>query len=91
MAGTTVSADDLGALIQAATEAANAAAEATKALKAQQSSRSSFQEASKVVRLPEPFGSENHEDDLARWQDFQVNFRAWLYYGNPLFEQDLHI
>ena len=90
MAGTTVSADDLGALIQAATEAANAAAEATKALKAQQSSRSSFQEASKVVRLPEPFGSENHEDDLARWQDFQVNFRAWLYYGNPLFEQDLH-
>ena len=56
--------------------------------KVQQSSRSSFQEASKVVRLPEPFGSENHEDDLARWQDFQVNFRAWLYYGNPLFEQE---
>ena len=49
MAGTaTVSADDLGALIQAATEAANAAAEATRALRAQQSSRSSFQEASKV-------------------------------------------
>ena len=38
MAGTTV---QLGALIQAATEAANAAAEATKALKAEQSLRSS--------------------------------------------------
>ena len=43
-----------------------------------------------MVRVPEPFGSENHEEDLARWQDFQVNFRAWLYYGNPLFEEDLH-
>ena len=56
----------------------------------QQSSRSSYQEASKVVRVPEPFGSENHEEDLAHWQDFQVNFRAWLYEGNPLFEEDLH-
>ena len=62
----TVSADDLGALIQAATEAANAAAEATRTLRTQQASRSSFQEASKVVRVPEPFGSENHEEDLAR-------------------------
>ena len=84
MAGAaTVSADDRGALIQAATEAANAAAEATRALRAQQSSRSSFQETSKVVKVPEPFDSENHEQDLARWQDFQVNFRAWLYYRNP--------
>ena len=83
MAGTTVSADDLGALIQAATEAANAAAEATKALKAQQSSRSSFQEASKVVRLPEPFGSENHEDDLARWQDFSSEFSSLVVLWEP--------
>ena len=83
MAGTTVSADDLGALIQAATEAANAAAEATKALKAQQSSRSSFQEASKVVRLPEPFGSENHEDDLARWQGLSSEFSSLVVLWEP--------
>ena len=43
-----------------------------------------------MVRQPEPFGSENHEDDLSKWQDFSINFKAWLYYGNPKFEYDLH-
>ena len=42
------------------------------------------------MRQPEPFGSENHDDDLSKWQDFTINFKAWLYYGNPKFELDLH-
>ena len=88
-----LSADDVSALVQAATDAAKAASDAVTALREAQASRSSgggFHEASKVVRQPEPFGSENHEEDLSRWQDFNVNFKAWLYYGNPKFELDLH-
>ena len=88
-----LSADDVSALVQAATDAAKAASDAVTALREAQASRASgggFQEASKVVRQPEPFGSENHEDDLSKWQDFNVNFKAWLYYGNPKFELDLH-
>ena len=85
---------DVAALVQAALDAARAASEAVVALRDQQSNRSStaggFQEASKVVRQPEPFGSECHEDDLAKWQDFNVSFKAWLYYGNKHFETDLH-
>ena len=88
-----LSADDVSALVQAATDAAKAASDAVTALRETQASRASgggFQEASKVVRQPEPFGSENHKDDLSEWQDFNVNFKAWLYYGNPKFELDLH-
>ena len=43
-----------------------------------------------MVRQPEPFGSENHEDDLSKWQDFSINFKAWLYCGNSKFGYDLH-
>eukprot|EP00435_Cladocopium_sp_Y103_P046478 s88_g13.t1 len=88
-----LSADDVSAFVQAATDAAKAASDAVTALREAQAPRSSgggFQEASKVVRQPEPFGSENHEEDLSRWQDFNVNFKAWLYYGNPKVEVDLH-
>ena len=89
-----LSADDVAQLVQAATDAAKAASEAITALKDQQAARTGlndgFKEASKVIRQPEPFGSEVHEDDLARWQDFNVNFRAWLFYGNKHFEGDLH-
>ncbi|CAL1141051.1 unnamed protein product [Cladocopium goreaui] len=71
-----------------------AAGEAVIALKDQQAARTGlndgFKEASKVIRQPEPFGSEVHEEDLGRWQDFNVNFRAWLFYGNKHFEGDLH-
>ena len=86
-----LSEQDVAALVQAASDAARAASEAVVALRDHQSNRSStaggFQEASKVVRQPEPFGSECHEDDLAKWQDFNVSFKAWLYYGNKHFEQ----
>ena len=89
-----VFADDLSDLIQAATSDAQAAADAVSALREQQNARAAqgagFQEASKVVRQPEAFGSENHDDDLAKWQEFHVNFKAWLFYGNSKFESDLH-
>ena len=89
-----LSADNVAQLVQAATDAAKAASEAVIALKDQQAARTGlndgFKEASKVIRQPEPFGSEVHEEDLGRWQDFNVNFRAWLFYGNKHFEGDLH-
>ena len=89
-----LSADNVAQLVQAATDAAKAASEAVLALKEQQTARAGlndgFKEASKVIRQPEPFGSEVHEEDLGRWQDFNVNFRAWLFYGNKHFEGDLH-
>jgi len=89
----TRSATDVAQLVQAASGAARAAGDAVVALREHQAARSStgrFQEAAKVSRQPGPFGSEAHEDDLGKWQDFTVNFRAWLFYGNKLFEQDLH-
>ncbi|CAL1136540.1 unnamed protein product [Cladocopium goreaui] len=89
-----LSADNVAQLVQAATDAAKAASEAVLAMKEQQTARAGlsdgFKEASKVIRQPEPFGSEVHEEDLGRWQDFNVNFRAWLFYGNKHFEGDLH-
>ena len=54
-----LSADDVSALVQAATDAAKAASDAVTALREAQASRASgggFQEASKVVRRPEPLG-----------------------------------
>ena len=87
---------DVAQLVQAATDAARAAAEAVAALKEAQSSRGTglsgkgFSEASKVIRQPDPFGSENHEEDLSKWQDFTVNFKAWLFYGDSGFESDFH-
>ena len=87
---------DVAQLIQAATDAARAAADAAAALREAQASRGTglsekgFSEASKVIRQPDPFGSENHEEDLNKWQDFTVNFKAWLFYGDSGFETDLH-
>ena len=40
------------------------------------------------TRQPAPFGSESHEDDLSRWQDFNVSCKAWLFYGNKSYELD---
>lgn len=85
--------DELSRLVQAASDAAQAASSAAQALRDQQASRSNvskFHEASKVVRQPDPFGSEVHDNDLNNWQDFSTNFRAWLFYANPSFELDMH-
>ena len=85
---------DVASLVQAATDAARAASDPVVALRDQQSNRSltggGFQEASEVVRQPAPFGSESHEDDVSKWQDFNVSFKAWLLCGNKHFEVDLH-
>jgi len=87
---------DVSQLIQAATDAAPTAADAAAALREAQASRGpglsgkGFSEASKVIGQPDPFGSENHEEDLSKWQDFTVNFKAWLFYGDSGFETDLH-
>ena len=65
-----LSADNVAQLVQAATDAAKAASEAVMALKEQQAARTGlndgFKEASKVIRQPEPFGPEVHEEDLGR-------------------------
>ena len=87
---------DVSQLIQAATDAARAAADAAAALREAQASRGTglsgkgFSEASTVIRQPDPFGSENHEKDLSKWQDFTVNFKAWLFYGDSGLETALH-
>ena len=83
----TLTEQDVASLVQAATDAARAASDAVVALHDQQATRAAsggggFHEASKVVRQPEPFGSESHEEDLSKWQDFNVSFKAWLFYGN---------
>ena len=85
--------EETSKLVQAASDAAQAASSAAQALRDQQQSRSSaskFHEASKVVRQPDPFGSEVHDTDLNNWQDFSTNFRASLFYASPSFELDLH-
>ena len=85
--------EEISKLVQAASDAAQAASSAAQALRDQQQSRSSaskFHEASKVVRQPDPFGSEVHDTELNNWQDCSTNFRAWLFYANPSFELDLH-
>ena len=53
--------DDISRLVQAASDATQAASDAAQALRDQQQSRlgaSKFHEPSKVVRQPDPFGSE---------------------------------
>ena len=83
---TTFTPDDFQAMLQAMTQAAQSAANAAQtlqALQAQQSSSSTslpvsdnFKEARRMVRQPDPFGSEDHDGDLSKWQDFCVNLKA---------------
>ena len=60
---------DVAQLIQAATDAARTAADAAAALREAQPSRGTglsgkgLSEASKVIRQPDPLGSETHEED----------------------------
>ncbi len=48
-----------------------------------------FNEASKMVKPPEPFGSEDQELDQRQWNDFTLNFKSWLFYADPAFENEL--
>ena len=73
--------------------AAQAASEAAAALKQfverDNNDRQKFSEASKVVKMPEAFGTEDHEADARNWRDFLLNFKSWLFYADKSFEHGL--
>ena len=76
--------------------AANSAAEAAGAIReAQQGassstgpSRSKFSDAGKMVRMPDPFIAVGVDEEQARWPDFLLNLKAWIYAADASFEQD---
>ena len=71
-------------ILEAVTLAARAASEAAQALKEandqNRSQRSSFSEASKVVKCPSPFGCSHSAEDQSMWLDFSFALlcRAWI-------------
>ena len=46
-------------------------------------------EASKVVRMPDPFGSSEMEADVSGWLDLFIRLKARLRYVVPEFEDEL--
>ena len=81
-------------MMQVAAQAAQAAAEAADAMRKlvardEDEKKQKFSEASKVVRMPDSFGSEDHEQDQKGWRDFLHNFKSWLYYADGSFETGL--
>ena len=81
-------------MMQVAAQAAQAAAEAADATRKlvardEDDRKQKFSEASKVVRMPDSFGSEDHEQDQKGWRDFLHNFKSWLYYADGSFETGL--
>ena len=80
-------------ILNAVTQAAQAAAEAAKALREAneqaKANRSGFSEASKVVKCPAAFGNANSSEDQSQWLDFAFAFKQWLCYAEPGFENDL--
>ena len=81
-------------ILAVAARAAQSASDAAVALREFATSQSTgskqkFNEASKVVKPPEPFGSEDQENDQRQWKDFMLNFKSWLFYADPAFEQEL--
>ena len=80
-------------MMQIAAQAAQAAADAAASMKEfiakDLANKQRFGEAGKVVKMPESFGSEDHEADQRCWRDFLLNFKSWLYYADPSFEVGL--
>ena len=80
-------------MMQVAAQAAQAASEAALALRQfvdrDNNDRQKFSEASKVVKMPEAFGTEDHEADTRNWRDFLLNFKSWLFYADKTFEPGL--
>ena len=76
-------AEQLQQVVQAAFQAAQAAASAAKTMEETMSKRSGnnkFGEASKVIRMPDCFGTENdHDAEQSKWPEFSMGFKAWLY------------
>ena len=80
-------------MMQIAAQAAQAAADAAASMKEfiakDLANKQRFGEAGKVVKMPESFGSEDHEADQRCWRDFLLNFKSWLYYADSSFEVGL--
>ena len=86
------------ALIQAAQSAADAvqqlhAAQAQSAAGRgagdSQHGAAKFSNASKMVRMPEPFAGGTEQEEFSQWPDFVLNLKAWLNAADSSFEQDL--
>ena len=86
-------AEQLQQVVQAAFQAAQPAASAAKTMEETMSKRSGnnkFGEASKVIRMPDCFGTENDRDaEQSKWPEFTMGFKAWLYYAEKEYEKEL--
>ena len=83
---------DVTQVVQVAAQAAQAAAQAATALQRftdQRTAGGKFSEAGKVVRQPDPYGTDDVEQDISRWTEFYDNFRAWLFYADKEYEASL--
>eukprot|EP00435_Cladocopium_sp_Y103_P033939 s4093_g8.t1 len=80
-------------ILNAVTQAAQAASEAARALRESneqaKAQRGGFSEASKVVKCPAAFGNANSTEDQSQWLDFAFAFKQWLCYAEPGYEADL--
>ena len=76
---------------QAAQAAASAALSLEASAKAKEDKGTRYGEASTVIRMPDPFGSDlgDVETDQARWSEFALGFKSWLFYADPKFEAEL--
>ena len=90
------------ALIQAAQNAASAMAQqqvlsqqlaaqfgGTASPTSSPASSSKFANASKMVRMPDPFNAVGAEAEQTAWPDFELNLRAWLGAADAGFDADL--
>ena len=86
-------AEQLQQVVQAAFQAAQAASNAAKTMEETMAKRvgsSKFGEASKVIRMPDCFGTEgDHDAEQSRWPEFSMGFKAWLYYAEKEYEKEL--
>ena len=82
---------DVSQLVQVTAQAAQAASRAAEALQkiADKKDGSKFNEAGKVVSKPEPYGTDDIEQDISKWTEFYDGFRAWLLYADPEYETSL--
>ena len=82
---------DVSQLVQVTAQAAQAAAQAAAALQkiADKKEGSKFTEASKVVTKPDAYGTDDVDQDVAKWTEFYDAFRAWLFCAEPEYEAAL--
>lgn len=80
---------DVAHVVQVAAQAAQDAAQAATVLQqiaGKKDSGSKFSEAGKVAEQPEPYGTDDMEQDISKWTEFYDNFRAWLFYAAKDYE-----